>query len=175
MSQPIIPRPDPTEFGPGFGTYINLVPEGNLLEILERQLADFLKLLHDLPAEQALIHHAPYTWSIKQVVGHVTDTERIFGCRALRIARNDTTPLSSFDQDAYVQFSHFDRITLHDLVEEFEHVRKSHLLLFEHLEEHAWSRRGVVNNHRATASTFAYAIAGHAKHHLEIVRKRLSR
>lgn len=170
---PIIPRPDPAEYGPGFGTYIALVPDADLLEFLERQLAQVLALLNGLTEDQALIHHAPYTWSIKQVVGHMSDTERIFAYRALRIARNDPTPLAPFDQDAYMTFSDFDRIPLGGLLAEFEHVRRSNLLLFEHMTPQAWARRGVVNDHAASAGTFAFAIGGHAKHHLDILRRRL--
>ena len=172
MPDPIIPRP--TETTPGFSTYIALVPETNLLDFLTQQLTDFTKLLRNLPEKEALLHHAPYTWSIKQVVGHIIDTERIFAYRALRIARNDSTPLPSFDQDAYVKFANFDRIPLAELLEEFERTRQSNLLLFQHIESEAWPRRGTASNNSVTAATFAYAIAGHTKHHLDIIRIRLA-
>jgi hypothetical protein len=123
--------------------------------------------------KNALTKHAPYTWTIKQVVGHITDCERVFAHRALWIARNNTTPLSGFDETEFMAAANFDRQPIPELVEEFEHVRKSHLLLFKHLTPEAWLRRGTVCEHAATVRAFAWAIAGHAKHHLDILHKRL--
>ncbi len=169
-----IPRPSSADYAPGFGTYISLVPEGDVVNFLAQQLKDVLLLLNKLPEQGALIHHAPYTWSIKQVIGHIMDAERIFAYRALRIARNDPTPLASFEQDDYVKFADFDAVSLGELLQEFTHVRESNLLLFRHLPPEAWLWRGVVNNHPATAGAFVYAIAGHTKHHLDILRTRLA-
>jgi hypothetical protein len=168
-------RPNPTEHAPGFATYINKVPDGDIQLFLTAQLAEFLKLLTGLSEKESLTKHAPYTWTIKQVVGHITDTERVFGHRALWIARNDTTPLATFDETAFMTAATFDRQPMPELVEEFEHVRKSHLLLFKHLTPEAWLRRGTVCEHPATVRAFAWAIAGHAKHHLDILHKRLGR
>jgi hypothetical protein len=167
-------RPETNECGQGFGTYIRLVPDGDVLAFLESQLADLLKLAGGVSERESLVHHAPYTWSIRQVVGHMTDCERIFGYRALRIARNDATPLASFDENAFMQAANFDRLPIRELSDEFELVRRSHLCLFRHLEAEAWLRWGVVNNHPMTARAFVYAIAGHAKHHLDILHRRLA-
>lgn len=169
-----IPRPTPADYAPGFGTYISLVPDGNVVRFLAQQLKEILLLLTNLSEQDALIHHAPYTWSIKQVIGHIIDTERIFAYRALRIARNDPTPLASFEQDDYVKFADFDVVPLGELLEELTHVRESNRLLFQHVPQDAWLHRGVVNNHPATAAAFVYAIAGHTKHHLDILHKRLA-
>lgn len=168
-----IPRPTSADYAPGFGTYISLVPDGDVLRFLAEQLKELLLLLIKLPEQDALVRHAPYTWSIKQVIGHIIDTERIFAYRALRIARNDPTPLASFEQDDYVKFADFDAVPLGELLQELTHVRESNLLLFRHVPQGAWLYRGVVNNHPATAGAFVYAIAGHTKHHLDILRKRL--
>jgi hypothetical protein len=168
-----IARPESTEYAPDFGKYIALIPEGDIPSYLESQLTEFLGLLRGLSESESLVHHSPYTWSIKQVVGHMSDSERIFGYRALRIARNDSTPLPSFDENAFVQAANFDRLPFAELLAEFELVRRSHLLLFRHLEPEAWLRSGTVSNHRASVRAFAYVIAGHAKHHLDILHKRL--
>jgi hypothetical protein len=174
MSHPATTRPDSSEYAADFAKYIQLVPAGDIQAFLATQLADLLALLSGLSDEQSLVHHAPYTWSFKQVVGHVTDCERIFGYRALRIARGDATPLASFDENAYMQMSNFDRCPFIELLDEFANVRRSHLAMFKHLEAEAWLRRGVVRDHPATTRAFAYAIAGHAKHHLDILHRRLA-
>ena len=168
-------RPVVGEYGPGFGKYIGLVPEGDVLGFLEGQLGEFLGLLAGMTEVEAMTVHAPYGWTIKQVVGHMTDCERIFGYRALRIGRNDATPLASFDENAYMEHAAFDGVPIGELVGAFELVRRGHLMLFRHFGDEAWIRVGVVNGHPATTRAFAYAIAGHAKHHLDILHKRLGK
>jgi hypothetical protein len=162
------------EHGPTFGKYISLVPAGDVRNFLAAQLGDFLALLSDLPEADSLKHHPPYTWSIKQVIGHITDTERVFGFRTLWIARGHTAPLVSFDENEFMAAANFDRYPFKDILAEFEHLRRSHLHMFAHFEPDAWMRRGTVNDHAATPRALAYAIAGHAKHHLDIVNRRLS-
>jgi hypothetical protein len=174
MHDPQIPRPEAAGAGTPFDVYVALVPtDARLPEYLDRQRAEFVALLRGLPDDKALVHHAPYTWSIKQVVGHVTDTERVFAYRAMRIARGDATPLPGFDQDVYVAAAEFDRVPLADLLDEFDHVRRANVLLFRHVPAGAWSYRGTASGHAVTAGTFAYAIGGHTGHHLTIVRRRL--
>jgi hypothetical protein len=167
-------RPDEHEYAPDFARYIRLVPDADILQILEEQLADAIALLEPVSETQGLTLHAPYTWTLKQVVGHVTDCERVFGYRALRLARNDATPLPSFDEMHYMQFVDFNAWPIAELLEEFALVCRSHLHLFRHLTPDAWLWRGTVNNHPATCRALAFAIAGHARHHLDIVRKRLA-
>ncbi len=166
-------RPDSTEYAPGFGEYVALVPEGDVVQFLETQLAELLGVLQGMGEAEAMAVHAPHAWTIKQAVGHMTDCERIFGYRALRIARNDVTPLPPFDQNRFMQFSNFNRWPVEALAGEFELVRRGHIALFRHLDEAAWLRVGVVGGHAATTRAFLYAIAGHAKHHLDILHKRL--
>ena len=166
-------RPDEHEYAPGFGNYIRLVPDGDILQTLEQQLGEMLALLGPLGEAQSLALHAPYTWTLKQVVGHMTDCERIFGYRALRLARNDGTPLPGFDENHYMRFVDFNAWPMPELLEEFAFVRRSHLHLFRHFTPEAWLWRGTVIDHSATARALAYAMAGHAKHHLDIARKRL--
>ena len=174
MADMIIPRPEATEYGPGFGNYIELVPPCHLPSFLDAQLAELKGLLDGLPERDSLLHHAPFTWSIREVVGHMTDCERVFGYRALRIARNDATPLAGFEEQSYMQYANFDRWPLSELLAEFEHLRNSHMIMLTHLEPEAWLRRGVVSDAPMTVRAMAYSIAGHAKHHLDILHKRLA-
>jgi hypothetical protein len=132
-------------------------------------------LLQDVTETEAETRHPPYTWSIKEVVGHLVDSERIFGVRALRFARQDSTHLPGFDENDYVRSARFDARTLASLVQEFELVRRSHLLFFRGLEDDAWLRSGVANGHSVSVRALASIIAGHERHHVNILRKRLSR
>jgi hypothetical protein len=166
-------RPDPSEYAAGFQKYVLLAAGGDIVEALEAQLGEALRLLSRLSDDAALTLHAPYTWTIKQVVGHITDCERVFAHRALWIARNGVAPLASFDETGFMAATEVNRWSLAELLAEFEHVRRSNVLFFRHLEPEAWVRRGVVADHPATARAFAYVIAGHTQHHLDIVRRRL--
>ena len=143
------------------------------MAILSDQVEELTRLTGELSERQSLAHHPPYTWSIKQVVGHLTDCERVFGYRAMRIARNDATPLPSFDENAYMESATFDDYPIADLVSEFELLRRSHVAMLRHLDDDAWLRRGVVSNHPMTVRAIACVMAGHAEHHLRILRKRL--
>src|SRR5262245_997170 len=127
---PFMHRPGPTEYAPYYGNYIALVTEDDVLATLEAQLGELLPLVRSVPEERAGDRHPPYTWSVKEVVGHLTDCERVFGYRALRFARGDATPLPGFDENAYARAAGFDRVPLADLVDEFEALRRSHLGLF---------------------------------------------
>lgn len=173
MQHPAFARPDAGEYSSQMGNYVRLVPAGDLLKILEGQLGDLHQLVGGLSDQQSLELHAPYTWSIKQVLAHLTDCERVFGYRALRLARNDATPLPGFDENAYMQFSDPNRWPLAELLEEFDLVRRSHVLMFGHLTADAWMRQGLVNNHPLTVRAMACVMAGHVEHHLLILRKRL--
>src|SRR5258707_14440143 len=126
-------RPSSTEYYEYYGKYINLVPEENVLAALETQLGETLAVLHSVSEAQGNQRHPPYTWSVKEVVGHLTDWERVFGYRALRFARGDQTPLPGFDENAYAGAAEFDRIPLRCLVGEFEALRRSHLFFFRGL------------------------------------------
>jgi hypothetical protein len=167
-------KPEAAEYAPSYGNYVALVSEGDILDRLEKQLDEGLALLRGTPEDQAMTRHPPYTWSVKEVVGHVTDAERIFGHRALRFARGDTTPLPGFDENIYVGAAGFDRRPFASLLAEFEAVRRSHVCLFRHLDEAAWLRTGLANGSPVSVRALAYIIAGHAQHHLAILRKRLA-
>lgn len=170
-----IRRPAATEYAPAFGNYVRLAPEGDVPAFLEGQLEELLGLLGGLSEKQSLARHAPYTWSVKEVVGHIADCERIFGYRLLRIARKDATPLASFDENTYMSAAEFDRWPFAELLKEFDYIRRSHLLLLRNLPPDAWTRIGVVNDHPMSVRAMAFVLAGHAKHHLDILHKRLGR
>ena len=165
-------HPEPTEYPPYYEKYVSLVPPGEIMTTLEQQLDQTLAVLRSIPEAQGNSRYAPDKWSIKELIGHLTDTERIFAYRALRFARHDQTPLSSFEQDDYVREAAFDACQLTDLVAEFEHVRRANLYLFRHLAPAAWLRRGVANKGEVSVRALAYIIAGHERHHLEILKTR---
>ena len=169
-----MPRPDPTEHAPYYAKYIALVPEEEILMAMTQELERTLALLRPISEETASLRHPPYTWSTKQVIGHLTDSERIFGYRTLRIARGDTTPLPGFDENAYAMAAESDRCLLGDLAAEFAAIRRSNLLLFRHLPEAAWSRSCTANDCLVTVRALAYILVGHERHHTGILRKRLS-
>jgi DinB superfamily len=169
-----MPRPDSSEFAEPYRTYVALATEDEILPALRTQLVHEFAPLKTIPEAEFSRRHPPYTWSIKQVVGHLIDAERIFGCRALRFARGDATPVPGFDENPYVDFGDFDRRSPADLLAEFEIVRHSHLYLFANLTTDAWDRRGVASGNEVSVRALAYIMVGHVRHHLAIVRKRLS-
>lgn len=166
MTSCAIPRPAADEFTPYYGKYIARVPDGDLCRILADQLAETLVLIRSIPEARGTHRYAPGKWSIKEVLGHVCDSERIFSYRALRIARGDATPLPGFEQDDYIPTGRFDQRTLADLSEELSAVRHATLELFRHLDAAALARRGTASDHTITPRALAYIIAGHERHHV---------
>jgi uncharacterized damage-inducible protein DinB len=165
-------RPHTSEYAPYYEKYISLVPEGDVVAALGRQLDNTLSLLRGLSEAQADSRYASDKWSIKEVIGHIIDTERIFGHRAFRFARNDQTPLPGFEQNDYVREADFGNRRLGDLAEELEHVRRSNLHLFRSLDDMAWLRRGIANNNEVSVRALAHIIAGHETHHIQIIQTR---
>jgi len=170
MASCVIPRPAADEHAPYYGTYIVKVPDGDLCRILTDQLAETLALIRSIPEARGTHRYAPGKWSIKEVIGHVCDSERIFSYRALRIARGDATPLPGFEQDDYVPAGGFDRRTLADLSEELAAVRQATLHLLRHLDPAALARRGTASGNPITPRALAYVIAGHERHHVEVLK-----
>ncbi|HEV2642530.1 MAG TPA: DinB family protein [Candidatus Elarobacter sp.] len=165
-------RPEASEYNPYYGAYVSAVPEGDLLSTLERQGAELDALLAPLDDARALSRYAPGKWSIKEVLGHISDTERVFAYRLLRIARGDTTPLASFDQDVYVPAARSDARALNDLREELRAVRAATLALAKSLDDDAWLRSGTASEKPVSARALGYIIAGHMAHHTKILRER---
>jgi hypothetical protein len=165
-------RPDSTEYAPYYDKYVSLVPDGEIAATLGRQIESTLDLLGGLSEAHGGLRYAPGKWSVKEVIGHLIDAERIFVHRALRFARNDRTPLASFDENSYVDNANFDSRRLADLAGEFECLRKSSLYLFKNLDGDSWLRRGVASDNEVSVRALAYIVAGHELHHVEILRSR---
>jgi hypothetical protein len=165
-------RPAKSEFLPYYERYISLVPDGDVVSTLTGQLAETQALLRALPASVATYRYAPDKWSVNEVVGHMIDSERIFAGRALRFGRNDAQPIPGFEQDDYVRNATFDAYPLFELASELETVRQSTVYLFRHMDEEAWTRRGIANNAEVSVRALAYIIAGHELHHIDVLRTR---
>jgi len=170
MSQSIISRPDSSEYAPYYGKYIDLVPDGDLIKILSAQFNLTLALLRGITEAQSLTRYETGKWSLKEVIGHLTDTERIMCYRALRIARADETPIAGFEQDDYVLAAQFDTRPLTEIVSEFQTVRHATIALFHGFDENAIGRRGTANNLSITVRALAYIIAGHERHHVNVLQ-----
>ncbi len=164
-------RPESGEYAPYYERYVSLVPDGDILATLEGQAPQTVALLAPHQADGDF-RYAAGKWSVKEALGHVIDTERVFSYRGLRIARNDRTPLAGFEQDDYVKYGPFGQCSLAALLEEFTSVRQATLSLFRALDEAAWARRGVASNNEVTVRGLAYIIAGHELHHRRIFQER---
>jgi DinB superfamily len=165
-------RPEPDEYAGPFAGYVALVPEDAIVDVLTRQLDELRSLLEPLTESQAMVVHPPYTWTIKEVVGHVTDCERIFAYRALRAARGDATALPDFDENGYARQAAHSKIPQSELIADLTHVRQSNLHLFRHLDEAAWLRRVTATGAELSVRAWAHVIAGHARHHIRILQRR---
>ena len=164
--------PAPDEYDPYYQRYVAHVPGGRVLDRLADQQSEFAGVFGGLSEEAALHRYAPGKWSVKEVLGHLTDTERMFAHRALRFARADETPLPGFDENAYVPAANFDRRPVSSLLGEWNAVRAATLALFDGLEPAAWARRGMANGVPVSVRALAYITAGHADHHLGVLRER---
>jgi hypothetical protein len=171
-SAPAIAPPDASEYASYYNTYISLVGGHDVLATLERLGTEAAAFYAALSEEQGDLRYAPGKWSIREVLGHVIDTERIMTYRALRFSRNDAANLPGFEQEVYVEYGPYGRCKLADLVAEFSCVRQASLYLFSKLGEAAWMRRGTADNKQITVRSLAYIVAGHDLHHRKIVQER---
>lgn len=165
-------RPDASEYAAYYSGYISQVPDGDVVTMLGAQITETLALLRTIPEARATHRYAPGKWSIKEVVAHISDTERIMVYRALRIARGDQTPLPGFEQDGYIAVGRFDRFPLRDLVDELGAVRQATLHFMRSLDDEACARRGTASGFEVTPRALAYIVAGHERHHMSILRSR---
>src|SRR5262245_58233229 len=168
-----MPRPATDDYAPFYANYVSLVPGDDILAALDRQTSEFLTLINSVSEETSKIRHAPYTWSVREVLGHLNDGERVFGYRALCLARGDTQPLPGFDETAYAATAGFDTIPFRDLAAEFDALRRANTLMLKNLPKEAWTRRGTVWNNPITMNAQAYILAGHVQHHFNILKKRV--
>lgn len=168
----MIGRPQPGEAAPYYFTYIDQAPGDDACEMAERQLKEALPFLKTISEEKSLHRYAPDKWSIREVLSHVSDTERVFAFRALWFARGFETPLPSFDQHIAVKGAKADAISWAAHIEEFREVRQAAISLFRNIREEAWSRRGIASDNPFTVRALAFMIPGHVEHHLKLLRTR---
>jgi hypothetical protein len=164
--------PDRTEAAEYYFTYIDKVGAGDICEILRAQKPETLALLQSIDEEQSLYRYAQDKWSIREVVSHLNDTERVFTFRALWFARGFDSPLPSFDQEIAVPEAAADERSWKSHVEEFAAIREATLAFFENLPAHEWTRRGIASGNPFTVRALAYITAGHVTHHGEVLRAR---
>jgi uncharacterized damage-inducible protein DinB len=165
-------RPAAGEFLPYYGTYIDRVPDGDIVETLSKQIGDTLSLIRSIPEANGDKRYAADKWSIRQVVGHVIDAERIFTYRALRFGRADTTPVQGFDENAYVANAPFSKVSMANLADELDHVRRATVHFLGNLDSDAFARRGTANGAEITVRALAFIMAGHESHHVNVLRTR---
>jgi hypothetical protein len=165
-------RPKAGEYSPYYDRYISLIPGSDILATLASQLPKTVALLSTHGEEDGKLRYAPGKWNVKEVVGHMNDTERIMTYRALRIARADRTPIEGFEQDDYIRGGPYSDLGLADLVEEFQTIRAATLAFFRNLRATDWTRRGIANNNEISVRALAYVIGGHELHHRHILEEK---
>ena len=166
-------HPETNEYASAFAEYVGRIGEDeDVLTVLSDQLDRLLAWLERIPGSRADYRYAPGKWSIKEVVGHLSDTERVFAYRALRIGRADATPLPSFDDQGYVSEQRAGDRTLVEVAQEWVDVRRATLSLFRNFPSAAWTRRGTASGQPVSVRAIAYVIAGHVRHHLEVLEDR---
>lgn len=166
------PRPERSEAAEYYFTYIDQVPAGDIREVLAAQASDLQPLFESISEERSLHRYGPDKWSIRELLSHVNDTERVFTFRALWFARGFDLPMPSFDQNIAVAGAAADARTWASHVEEFNAIRAASLALFRSLPEDAWSRQGIASGHGVTVRALAFITAGHTAHHVRVVRER---
>lgn len=163
-------RPAENEFATYFLRYISLVPESDVLPVLEMQVAELERLARWIPPERETYRYGPDKWSIREVFGHLIDAERVFAYRAFCISRGETAPLPSFDENAYVAGSRYNDRKLPDLLTEFTLLRKSGIAFLSRLHDAEWRRMGTASNHPVSVRALAFIMAGHVRHHVNGLR-----
>ncbi|MEK7775217.1 MAG: DinB family protein [Candidatus Zixiibacteriota bacterium] len=164
--------PNSSEYAQFYASYIALVPAGDIVDTLANQQADTTNLIAGISEDEAPFRYESHKWTTREVVGHMIDAERIFAYRALRIARNDKTPLAGFDENDFVANGQFESRTVVDLTNECYHVRTASLDLFRQFSEEVSLREGVANSFNISVRALAWIIAGHELHHIAILRTR---
>jgi hypothetical protein len=165
-------RPDESEFDPYYLTYTSLVGEEDIIEILGAQSEALNKIFAVVDDSRGTYAYAPEKWTIKEVLSHLIDGERIFAYRMLRISRCDRTPIEGFEQDGYIEYSNANNRSFSELLEEFELQRRSNVLLLQNVSDEGSVRTGTANGKEITVRAIAYIMAGHVRHHFNILRER---
>jgi hypothetical protein len=166
-------RPDPSEYAPYYEGYISqTTADEDLFDVMTAQADELRSLVGSLPEERGSYAYADGKWTIKELLSHIIDGERIFGYRAHRISRGDATPIEGFEQDDYIATSNANNRTFADLVDEFDLQRRSHMLMLGNLSDDDGRRMGTASGNPASARAIAYIMAGHVRHHAEILKDR---
>ncbi|EKN69769.1 hypothetical protein BABA_08256 [Neobacillus bataviensis LMG 21833] len=168
----MLQRPLENEYPEYYVPYVNLVSDSDLLSILKENLAETVALFEGLSEEDGHYRYASGKWSIKEVLGHMTDTERIMSYRLLRVGRGDQTPLAGFDENDYIKGSQIDQLSNKVILEDFKAVRNATITLIQNMADEPWGRKGFANGTEITTRAIAYIIAGHAIHHGNIIKER---
>jgi hypothetical protein len=166
-------RPTASDYAPPHASYVALVAdEEEILTAMERQSSETQKLLSSLDEARGSYRYAPEKWSVKEVLGHVADSERILGYRALAVARGEAHPLPGYDENEYVRNASFESWKLGDLAEVYALARRANIVFFKNLQAEAWERRGTANGYPVSVRGLAYVIVGHERHHLKVLREK---
>ncbi|MBK8659087.1 MAG: DinB family protein [Bacteroidetes bacterium] len=165
-------KPTAGEYAPYYGTYIDRVQNDNLLEALHQHTDEFIEFICRIPAHKGDYAYATGKWTVKEVLLHIIDAERIFAYRALRFGRNDQTELPGFEENDYVPYSNAAARSLLSLQEEFAAVRQATLTLFRSFDESAWMRSGVASKNPMSVRALGFVIIGHAEHHRKVLEER---
>jgi uncharacterized damage-inducible protein DinB len=165
-------RPADSEYAPWYAGYVSAVPDGDILDLLRANGEEISTLLSTVTEAKGGHRYAEGKWTVRDLLGHVIDAERIFAYRALRIARGDATPLASFEQNDYVRAANADARPVASLARELVAVRASSVLLLESLPDEAWGCVGMASDKAVTVRALAYIILGHARHHIGVLREK---
>lgn len=165
-------RPEKSEYGEWYAGYVSLVPEEDIVTALNGQSFEIAELGTAISEERGSYSYSEGKWTIKELLGHINDGERIFAYRALRIARGDLTPLPGFEQDDYIATGRFNERSVSSLIEEFVRLRRSNMMLFENLAVDAWLQIGRANDNAISVRAIAFIMVGHIRHHIYILNER---
>lgn len=165
-------RPEPNEYAPYYHTYISRITSDDIVDVLETQSEEMLALMSGISEEKSLHRYAPGKWSIRELLNHVSDAERVFLFRALWFARGYSEPLPSFEQEVAVAAARADEFSWDSHVEDFRRVRQSTLSFFHNLPEDAWLKTGAASGNEVSVRALAYILGGHADHHAAILKER---
>lgn len=165
-------RPDKNEYAEYYHKYVTYVPDGDIRDVLEDQLNSTITFLSNIDEEKSKLRYAPGKWSMREVLGHIIDSERVFAYRALRFSRGDDKPLQGFDENLYIHNSNYDSTNFSRLIEEFSLIRQSTVALFTCLRDEQWLKKGNASGYYVTVRGLAYIIAGHTEHHLNVIKER---
>ncbi len=165
-------RPEPSEYAPDYEGYVSQVSENEVLPVLRSQMDELDVLLNRVEPAQETFRYAEGKWSIREMIGHLIDGERVFGFRAFCIARGEQQSLPGFDQDDYMLTAPYDRIELEDLLSELRLIRLGNIAMLRTLDEESWNRVGTASDNQVSVRAIAFIMAGHVRHHMNVLRER---